>query len=143
MTVKEIGQTDVVTVHEEQSAGNLATVMLEEDVGSVVVVRDGDEPIGIVTDRDLVLNVLEPRLDPREVAVTDVMSADLTTVHEDASIFEATSELLTANVRRMPVVDDDGSLTGIVTLDDFVVLFTDELNGLAGVIEAESPKLPA
>jgi CBS domain-containing protein len=143
MTVKEITQTDVVTVHEEQSAGNLATVMLEEDVGSVVVVRDGDEPVGIVTDRDLVLHVLEPRLDPREVAVTDVMSADLATVHEDASIFEATSELLTANVRRMPVVDDDGSLTGIVTLDDFVVLFTDELNGLAGVIEAESPKLPA
>jgi CBS domain-containing protein len=95
--------------------------------------------VGIVTDRDLTLDVLEPRADPDELTAADVMTEHPTTVGEDDGVFEVTKAMFEAKVRRLPVVDDEGTLAGIVALDDFLVLFTDELNGLAGVVEAESP----
>jgi CBS domain-containing protein len=138
MPVKDVARTDVMTANRDQSAGNLATVMREEGVGSVIIEDEG-EPVGIVTDRDLVLKVLEPRSDPTEVTAADVMSSSPVTVTEDTGIFEATAKMYEHAVRRTPVVDDDGAVTGIVTLDDFLILLTDELDNLAGVIEAESP----
>lgn len=127
-----------MTAHRDQSAGNLATVMKEEDVGSVII-EDNDEPVGIVTDRDLVLQVLEPREDPTEVTAEDIMTATPTTVQADEGVLEATATMYETAVRRLPVVEADGSLAGIVTLDDLLVLLTDELVNLTGVIEAESP----
>ncbi|MFD1647875.1 CBS domain-containing protein [Haloarchaeobius litoreus] len=138
MPISDIARTGVITIHRDQTAGNLATVMKEEAVGSVVVEED-DLPVGIVTDRDLALEVLEPRADPREVTVGDIMSKNPITAHEDDGVFQVTEEMYRGEVRRMPIVDDDGELSGIVTLDDLVVLFSDEMGGLAGVIEAESP----
>ncbi|WP_435348893.1 CBS domain-containing protein [Haloarchaeobius sp. HRN-SO-5] len=138
MAILDVARTGVITIHQDQNAGNLATVMKEENVGSVVV-EDDDRPVGIVTDRDLTLKVLEPREDPGEVSVAQIMTENPTTVHEDDGVFDVTQTMLDAEVRRMPVVDDDGKIAGIVTLDDFVVLFTEELKGLSGVIEAESP----
>jgi len=138
MAIDDIARTDVVTTHREQSAGNLATVMSEEGVGSVIVEED-DRPVGIVTDRDLVIEVLEPRADPREVTAGEIMTPDPATVPTHAGVFEVAETMFDASVRRVPVVDERGSIAGIVTLDDFLVLFTDELGSLAGVIEAESP----
>jgi len=138
MTIRDLARTGVVTAHRDQSAGNLATVMSEENVGSVII-EDGGRPVGIVTDRDLTLKVLEPRLDPREVTAEEIMTEEPTTVRIDDGVFQVTKQMFEAGVRRMPVVDDDGALEGIITLDDFLVLLTDELNGLAGVVEAESP----
>lgn len=139
MPIIDIARDGVVTIHSDQTAGNLATVMAEEDVGSVVVEED-DVPVGIVTDRDLVLSVLEPRADPREVSVGDIMTKNPVTAHAEDGIFDVTEAMYRSKVRRLPVVDDDGELAGIVALDDLVVLFADELGGLAGVIEAESPE---
>lgn len=137
MTIRDVAQRDVVTAHPGQSAGNLATVMKEENVGSVIIQEDR-RPVGIVTDRDLAMKVLEPRADPRTVTAEEIMTENPITVEADVGIFEATKLLFEAEVRRLPVVDD-GEIMGIITLDDFLVLFTDELNGLAGVVEAESP----
>jgi len=127
-----------MTAHRDQSAGNLATVMVEEGVGSVVI-EDDDEPVGIVTDRDLVEEVLEPRLDPTEVSAEEVMTETPATVRTTDGIFELTGRMQEHAVRRMPVVDDAGTLAGIVTLDDLMVLLAGELDNLAGVVEAESP----
>lgn len=138
MTIRDLARKDVVTAHRNQSAGNLATVMKEEDVGSVII-EDDDRPVGIVTDRDLTLKVLEPREDPREVTAEEIMTENPTTVGIGDGVFEVTKTMFEAEVRRIPVVDDEGAIAGIITLDDFLVLFTDEMNGLAGVVEAESP----
>jgi len=138
MPVADVARTGVMTAHRDQSAGNLATVMVEEQVGSVVI-EDDSRPVGIVTDRDLVVEVLEPRRDTEDVTAADIMSDTVATVYEDEGIFEAIETMLEHSVRRMPVVDADGALHGIVTLDDLVIMLTDELNGLAGVIEAETP----
>ena len=127
-----------MTAHGDQTAGNLATVMVEENVGSVIIVND-NEPIGIVTDRDLVVEVLEPRRDPTETTAEDIMAEALTTVAMSDGIFEATRTMRDHAVRRLPVVDEDDNVAGIVTMDDFVVLLSDELANLSKVVEAESP----
>ncbi|MFB6073865.1 MAG: CBS domain-containing protein [Haloarculaceae archaeon] len=138
MPVSAIARRGVMTAETDQSAGNLASVMREEAVGSVVIVSE-DRPVGIVTDRDLVIEVLEPRRDPSSVTAGDIMTETPATVTADQGVFEATATLFEFGVRRLPVVDDDGAMTGIVTLDDVLVLLTDELGNLAGVVEAESP----
>lgn len=138
MPVKDVARTGVMTAHRDQSVGNLATVMKEENVGSVII-EDDDRPVGIVTDRDLVLQVLEPRGDPSAVTAGEIMTDTPVTLHTDDGLFEATAKMHEHSVRRMPVVDSEGELAGIVTLDDLMVLFTDELDHLSGVIEAESP----
>ncbi|WP_458208083.1 CBS domain-containing protein [Haladaptatus sp. NG-SE-30] len=138
MAIQDVARTDVMTSHQNQSVGNIATVMKEENVGSVII-EDDHRPVGIVTDRDLVLEVLEPRRDPSEVTAADIMTKTPTTVRTDEGILEATAAMYEKGVRRLPIVDDDGGLTGIVTLDDLMVLLTDELDNLVGVIEWESP----
>jgi len=127
-----------MTAQRDQSAGNLATVMKEENVGSVIIEED-DRPVGIVTDRDLVVEVLEPRADPTTVTAADVMTETPVTVDTDAGVFEAIRQMHEHSVRRMPVTEADGNLAGIVTLDDLLILLSDELDNLAGVIETESP----
>jgi CBS domain-containing protein len=138
VTIRDVARPDVVTIHRTQTAGNVATVMKDQNVGSVVVEDEG-APVGIVTDRDLAMEVLEPRADPAELTAGEIMTEHPTTVHMDHGVFEVTRMLSDAKVRRLPVVDDEGSIAGIVTLDDLLVLFTDEMNGLATVVEAESP----
>ncbi|MFW5934378.1 MAG: CBS domain-containing protein [Halolamina sp.] len=138
MPVADIARTDVMTASRDQSAGNLATVMKAENVGSVIIEND-DEPVGIVTDRDLVLEVLEPRADPTTTTAEEIMTETPVTVDTDAGVFDAIRTLHESSVRRLPVVGDDGTVAGIVTLDDLVVMLSDELDSLGDVIEAESP----
>lgn len=138
MPVIDVARTGVMTASPDQTAGNLATVMREEDVGSVVVEEDG-EPTGIVTDRDLVVDVLEPRRDPTAVTAEALMTEPPVTIQSTMGVFEATAAMSKHAVRRLPVVDGDGQTAGIVTLDDVVVLLAGELDHLADVIAAESP----
>jgi len=138
MTIRNLVRTDIVTASSDQSAGNLATLMKEENVGSVVIVEER-RPVGIVTDRDLTVKVLEERADPREVTAGDVMTPGPVTAGMDDGVFDVIRTMRDAPARRMPVVSEDGTIAGIITLDDLLVLLADELEGLATVVEAESP----
>lgn len=137
MPIKDVARTDVRTAHRDQSAGNLATVMKEENIGSVIIENDR-KPVGIVTDRDLVLEVLEPRADPKSVTAGDIMTETPVTIDADRGVFDAVRTLNEHSIRRLPVVTDD-KVAGIVTLDDLLVMLSDELASLSEVIEAESP----
>ena len=138
MTIRDLVRTDIVTASTDQSAGNLATLMSEENVGSVVIVKER-RPVGIVTDRDLTVKVLKERADPRAVTASDVMTPGPVTAGMDDGVFDVIRAMRNAPARRMPVVSDDGTIAGIITLDDLLVLLADELQGLATVVEAESP----
>jgi CBS domain-containing protein len=138
MTVIDFAQRDVVTIRPDQSADELTTLLGERGLGCAVVEEEGS-PVGVVTDRDLVMGVLEPRHDPQEVTVAEIMTADPETVHEGASVLETTGLMARAAVRRLPVVDDAGDLVGIVALDDLLVVLAEELRDLAGVVVAETP----
>ncbi|MBX0296249.1 CBS domain-containing protein [Haloarcula nitratireducens] len=138
MTIQSLTRRRVVTVTPETPIDETARKMRDAGVGSTVVVED-DRPVGIVTDRDLALDVVGTGTDPRETTAGDVMVRKLVTVATDANVLDALDRLLAAKVRRLPVVRDDGTLAGIVTMDDFLVLLAAEFRNLAAVVEAESP----
>jgi CBS domain-containing protein len=137
MTVRDLMREDVVTATPGTAVTEVAERARAENVGSVVVV-DGDEPVGIVTDRDIALRVVADGADPTSTTASDVMTADPTTVDIEAGVMELSREMCGAGVRRMPVVDG-GELVGIVTLDDLDRLLVGELGNLAGVVAGESP----
>jgi CBS domain-containing protein len=137
MTIEQFIRRDVVTATMDASAAELARLMKDEAVGSVVVVS-GETPVGIVTDRDIVLYVVAVDSVPVDVTARDLMSEDLFTVDTEAETFAVMGRMADAGVRRVPVVEG-GSLVGIVTLDDLVVVLANELGSLAGVIEGEMP----
>jgi CBS domain-containing protein len=137
MTVYACCRTDVITVGPEASLQSVANLMEEESVGSVVVVED-EKPVGVVTDRDLALRAFVNRMDPETTQVTEIMSRDPIVLEGGMGLFEAMQFIRGRGVRRMPVVDENGILLGIVTLDDVLRLLTEELSCIANILEEES-----
>jgi signal-transduction protein with cAMP-binding, CBS, and nucleotidyltransferase domain len=136
--IRTFPRGEVVTAERDTTAADLASRMAEEGVGSIVITED-DQPVGIVTDRDLAVEVLAAGEDPSSVTAEEVMSEDPVTADLDAGIFEVLSRMEEREVRRVPAVDEDGKVVGIVTFDDFVALFARELEKLGNIAEAESP----
>jgi CBS domain-containing protein len=103
-------------------------------IGVVVVVDviDGAQiPVGILTDRDIVVELVAMDLDPADYTVGDIMSRDPVTVPEDYDVFETIRKMRTEGVRRMPVVNARGALTGIVSIDDLLPMVAGEISELA------------
>lgn len=138
MTISQMARTEVVTVTPDTVATEVSEVLEEENVGSVVVV-EGDEPVGIITDRDLALQVVGEDVLADEVTAAELMSEDLFTVQDDEIIYDVLAAMDEAGVRRVPVLDGD-ELVGIVTLDDFLVLLTSELDHVSGVVQSGVPE---
>jgi CBS domain-containing protein len=111
--------------------------MDEKGVGSVVITEE-NRVVGIVTDRDIALT-LAREADPTTLTAADVMTPEPLTMPPDAGILELTERMDVESVRRVPIVDDNGIIVGIVTLDDLVRLLSVELDHLAAIIAAESP----
>lgn len=137
MPIHELARERVATAPPDKPAAELAALMRDHEVGSVVI-TEGGEPVGIVTDRDLVVDVFAEGVIPDSLSAGDVMTGDLVTVEADAGTFEVCEAMCENKVRRMPVVED-GSLVGIVTLDDMIRLLADEFGRLANIVHAESP----
>jgi len=131
------GLDQLITAPPDASVADLGRIMQENAVGSVLIVEN-DEPVGIVTDRDLALEVVTKRLD-FDTTAKEVMTRDPVTVTEDTGVAELSERMKHGRVRRIPIVDDEGKLTGIVTLDDLVVLLEGEMEDLAAVIKSEAP----
>ncbi|WP_255190937.1 CBS domain-containing protein [Natronobeatus ordinarius] len=138
MPVENLARNDVVTATPETPIQELAATMNDSDVGSIVI-TDGPDPVGIVTDRDLAMRVLAEGADPAEHTAEDVMSAELCTIDRHAGFYKATELMSEHGVRRLPVVDSDGNLAGIITADDLNELLADEQQELAGVVRAQRP----
>ena len=138
--IEEIVQTDVVTADPDTGINEVLSMMAEEDVGSVVVVEDGT-PIGVLTDRKIALALADGGEIEQIQAEDLVQDQDPVTASTDMTLLEALQQLNDENIRRLPVVNEDGELEGILTLDDVLVLFGNALNRATGVIEAQSPRL--
>lgn len=119
----------------DTSARYAARMMHESHIGSLVVIDDKKRPIGVVTDRDLALHVLANELDPEGTTVGDCMSAPSITLERSASLSAAARTMRRHGVRRLPIVDEDGVLVGIITGDDLVLLLGRELNELADAVQ--------
>ena len=115
---------DVVTVDRNATVADAAALMREHHVGAVVMVEDRGEarhPMGILTDRDIVVEVIAAGLDPATVKVAEIVQRPLAVVGEDADCSETARAMAINGVRRLPVVDGNGALTGLVALDDLLL----------------------
>lgn len=138
MPIQDLARSEVVTANEATSIAELAQMMRERVVGSVVI-TDGDSPVGIVTDRDLVMRVLADEMDPTEQMARDVMSTDLCTVGPGAGFYEAAAVMSENGIRRLPICDENDDLVGIITADDLTELLADEQQSLASIVQAQRP----
>ena len=139
MSVGRICLRDVDLGQRDESACEAARRMQERGVGTLLVLDEARTPVGLVTDRDLALRVVALGRDPRRVTVREVMTEHLKTVNEGASIESALSLMRSAAVRRLPVVDDDGRLVGILSLDDILGLLAEEFVSIRGLLDREAP----
>lgn len=138
MTVASICSRDIVSLHREESLQEAARLMREHHVGTVVVTQlasDGLHVAGLVTDRDLVIEVLARGGDTGSVAVGALLGAQtLLSVPESADLGEAIALMHSGGVRRLLVRDDDGHLIGILSFDDLFRVCAAQLAGLAGAL---------
>jgi CBS domain-containing protein len=112
--------------------------MRDEHVGCLIVTSSpGRRPVGVLTDRDIVLNVIARARNPDEVTVGEVMTSDPLVAELGADIGDTLKRMREIGVRRMPVVDGQGQLTGVVALDDIVEHLLGEMSDVAGAIRTE------
>ncbi len=135
MRVQDICQHDVITIGPQEGVGRAAELMRQHHVGNVIVVGHGTGrpvPLGILTDRDLVVGVLAREVpNPLSLKVEDVLGRSLYTVQGAATLEEARVVMLSHGVRRLPVVDAEGFLIGILSFDDLIHQLSSELHDLS------------
>ena len=132
-TVRDLMAENPETVEPSDSVADAAKKMKSADTGALLV-TDGDELKGIVTDRDIVLRAVAEGNDPDDTKVEDVCSSDPTSIEPDASIDDAIEKMRQDDIRRLPVVDD-GAPVGIVSLGDLAIA-KDEDSALADISAA-------
>jgi CBS domain-containing protein len=140
MSISAICNHEVVTVKADATVFEAAQLMRSHHVGDVVVVKENQGkniPLGIVTDRDLVIEVVATELDCKVMTVSDIMVRHLSVVKENAGIFDTIKIMTSKGVRRLPVVDEHGTLTAIVTLDDLLILLSNEIGSLSKLVTRE------
>lgn len=141
MNAGEICKRDVAFAYRDTRLVDAARLMRERHVGSLVVVADrGAErvPVGMLTDRDIVVAVVAKEIDPRALTVGDVISAGgAHVVREQDDVHDALSLMRERGVRRLPVVTGSGALAGIVAIDDLLELAADEVQDFARTLKQE------
>jgi CBS domain-containing protein len=136
MTVGHFCNREVVITGRESTIVEVAQLMRQHHVGDVVIVEEKKEirvPVGIITDRDLAVGLIADGVDLDAVTAGDVMSYELVTARTADSIWETLTRMRGQGVRRIPVVNDEGGLEGILSLDDILELLAEELSMLARV----------
>jgi CBS domain-containing protein len=110
--------------------------MRKHHVGDLIVVdgADGEAiPAGIVTDRDIVVSIVALGLDPGSLQVGDIMSDDLLTCREDDDVYQTIEHMRVRGIRRVPVVNRNGGLVGIVSADDLLEFLAEEMGDLSRI----------
>jgi CBS domain-containing protein len=140
MNAGELCNREVVFTYRNTPLVEAARLMREHHVGSLVVVVDRLServPVGILTDRDIVVAVVAKELDPRSLTVGDVVTGELIKVREQDGIPDALRLMREKGVRRVPVLTHSGALAGILTIDDLLELMAEELGAFARTIDRE------
>ncbi|MFN9333384.1 MAG: CBS domain-containing protein [Planctomycetota bacterium] len=140
MDIGRICQRRVDTARPEESAFAAAQRMATRSVGSLVVVDGRGRPVGKLTDRDLALRVIAACLDARTTEVRDVMTGHAESLGASASLADALAAMRAGGVRRLPVVDGDGTLAGVVSFDDVVACLARQFAAAGEFLEQRMPE---
>ena len=140
MKLKDLCVLDVASCTPQSTIAEAARLMRQYHTGDLVVLDNADEerePVGIITDRDIVLEVLAKGRDPGKTTVREIMSTQLVVASESEDYAEALQRMATHGVRRVPVVDDQRCVLGIVTLDDMLRVHAAQANRLLDIVGKE------
>ncbi|MBI4756542.1 MAG: CBS domain-containing protein [Betaproteobacteria bacterium] len=143
MPIGEFCNREVVIAARDSSVLEAARLMRQYHVGDLVIVDalDGPRrPVGIVTDRDVVVEVVVNELDPAAVRVDEIMGQALTTVRLTDGVFDTIALMRRKGIRRVPVVNELGELAGIVTVDDVIGLLAEEMNEVVKLVAREQAR---
>jgi CBS domain-containing protein len=136
MNIGEISTVQTVYCKRDESVQGAALLMRKHHVGDLIVVEQAESeriPVGIVTDRDIVVSVIALGLDPASLLVGDIMTDDLLTVSEHDDVYETIERMRFRGIRRVPVVNTNGGLTGVVSADDLLEFLADEMSELSRI----------
>lgn len=140
MTLKTLCNREVLIAGKEDGILEAAKLMRDYHAGNVVIVEDKNgarHPVGIVTDRDIVIELIAKNIDTDSVKLGDLMCRDIVIAQEDDDVFDAMKMMRQKGIRRLPVVDKAGALVGIITVDDLIDLVAEQVSDLAGIIGKE------
>ena len=139
MKISEVMTSNVQTVQPDQTAQQAAAFMLSADAGSIPV-TEGDRLVGMITDRDIAVRGIAKGYGP-DTPVRELMSNDIICAREDEDVEDVATKMSEAQVRRLPVIDDDNRLCGIVSLGDLARETSDESahQALEGVSQPGGP----
>ena len=137
MNIDEICTREVIIANRSDSALEIAKLMRQYHVGDVVVVDRLDDqniPVGIITDRDIVLELVAKEIDVSSVCAGDIMSTELLLAVESEQLSDVVQKMQARGVRRTPIVDERGGLIGIVTGDDLIEVISEQLGSLVSLV---------
>ena len=140
MTAGEYCNREVIIVEPTISVSEAAVLMRRHHVGDLVVVeKEGEEarPVGIITDRDIVIEVVSQKIDPDSLTVKDIMSTDPVGVAETVSLLDTLELMKQRGVRRVLVTADSGGLQGLLSADDAIELIAEQINDLTQLVDRE------
>lgn len=144
MKVRDLCTLNTQIIEKSETAQAAAKAMQEAKVGSLVVVDvvpNGDLPIGIITDRDIALKVATHDVRPSMLLVEDFVSATLLTVEGKEDVYNVLGKMRQKRVRRVPVVDKDGFLMGIISIDDILDFLVGELKEMTDIMKQEPDRI--
>jgi CBS domain-containing protein len=142
MRVGTLCQRLVFTIRRTDEVTHAADVMREKHVGYLVVVAPDPaegflRPVGVLTDRDIVVSVVARDLDPRAVRVGDIMTMNPVTARSSDAMEAALRKMRAAGVRRLPIVDGHGELVGVLSMDDVLECIAGDAEDLVGALRHE------
>jgi len=142
MNVGNICQRKTITVDQRAEIAVAARLMRDRHVGYLVVVgnepgTDLPRPVGVLTDRDIVVTVIAKETDPKTLRAGDVMTLNPVTVGESDSVERALQEMRHSGVRRVPVTGSRGELVGVLSLDDLLEFLAGQIQNVAGAVRNE------
>lgn len=138
MNIINIYNRNVIVADQNSDVLTAAQLMRQHHVGTIVIVADAvnsKKPIGIVSERDLVVKVLAKNVSAKDITLHDTMTRDLVCLREDDDIIDTIRVMCMEGVRRAPVINKQGNLVGILAMDDLVEMLADDLSNLARLIE--------
>ncbi|KTC93220.1 CBS domain-containing protein [Legionella cincinnatiensis] len=143
MIVGEYCNRDVVVINCNESVKNAAELMRHYHVGDLVLLEEQKNkktPIGIVTDRDLVIEVMAAGISPESILIKDIITEPFNSIFENDNLLDALELMHSKKIRRLPVVDNDKALVGIITLDDFIEILAENMANVVDVIKLQQQK---
>ncbi|WP_025918177.1 CBS domain-containing protein [Herminiimonas sp. CN] len=136
MRIGGISTLEAVHCKREASVLEAALLMRQHHVGDLIVVDEVDGslmPVGILTDRDIVVSITAEGLDSKSIEVGDIMSTELLSTSEDADVHETIEQMRVKGVRRLPVINSSGTLVGVVSVDDLMEFLAEEMTELSRI----------